>query len=128
MNKLVTPVCATCGCSLIRLGVSKDHIVEANYNEKGLLFCCDGCLQVFGEDPDKYLEEAGSIIVCPTCLGEKKESSSVELLYNSWAINFCRCPFCLSEFMKKPDYYIDRLLGKTRFEGLFHDHNTCCGV
>ncbi len=40
-----TLVCPTCGCSLVRLGISKDEAVAHSYESKEYFFCCDGCLE-----------------------------------------------------------------------------------
>jgi transposase/YHS domain-containing protein len=42
-------------------------------------FCCQGCLDIFVTDPEKYLREIADVIVCPTCLAEKHLESTVTL-------------------------------------------------
>ena len=39
-----TPICAACGCSLVRLGIGKDKVVAHRYNGPEYLFCCQGCV------------------------------------------------------------------------------------
>ncbi len=66
-----TFICRTCGCSLVRLGISKEG--SASYHHRGgeYRFCCQGCADLFAQDPPKYLQETSDLIVCPTCLAEK---------------------------------------------------------
>ncbi len=54
-----TLVCPTCGCSLVRLGISKDEAVAHSHESKEYFFCCDGCLEQFIADPEKHLHETG---------------------------------------------------------------------
>ena len=54
-----TLVCPTCGCSLVRLGISKDEAVAHSHESKEYYFCCDGCLEQFIADPEKHLHETG---------------------------------------------------------------------
>ncbi len=46
-----TPICPTCGCSLVRLGVSKDQATVYRFEGEERLFCCQGCLDLFVTDP-----------------------------------------------------------------------------
>ena len=66
-----TLICPTCGCSLVRLGISKDQATPYSHEGKEYFFCCQGCVDVFAADPEKRLEETKDLIVCPTCLAEK---------------------------------------------------------
>jgi hypothetical protein len=45
--------------------------------------------------------------------------ATVAIDFAGQSIKFCACPCCVSEFMKNPDYYIQRLEGKIAFEGIF---------
>jgi YHS domain-containing protein len=65
-------ICPTCGCSLVRLGISKDNSIVYDYERKDYRFCCDGCAKIFANSPKKYLREIKNIVVCPTCLGDKE--------------------------------------------------------
>ena len=60
-----TPLCPPCGCSLVRLGITKEKAVFYNHNEKEYQFCCNGCLELFKTDPEKYLQEISNLVVCP---------------------------------------------------------------
>ena len=66
-----TPICPTCGCSLVRLGISKDKAVVYVYESREYLFCCKGCLEQSVSEPPRYLQEISDSIVCSVCLGEK---------------------------------------------------------
>jgi YHS domain-containing protein len=124
MSKVYTKICPTCNCSLVRLGIAKSHIEKVSYKEKEVYFCCKGCKEVFSNDPEKYLKEVKEFVVCPTCLAEKLIKYTVKHTFNSLDFYFCRCPHCLTEFHKKPEYFIKRLEGELEFKGIFSD--SCC--
>jgi len=107
-----TLICPTCGCSLVRLGISKEKASISTYNGEKYYFCCHGCVTQFTVDPDKYLNEIKDMIVCPTCLAEKQREFAVKLKIAGREVYFCRCPHCHEGFRKDPDYYIRRLEGK----------------
>jgi len=122
-----TMICATCGCSLIRLGISNEQAVNFEFQSVSYAFCCQGCLKFFKQNPEKYLKETANIEVCPTCLAEKPASFTVPILLDGHKFYFCRCPYCLDTFNESPQYFIDRLAGKTDFKGLFaDDEKSCC--
>jgi len=108
-----TPICPTCSCSLVRLGVGKDAAVAYCYNGEDYLFCCRGCVDIFITDPEKYLAEIKGLAVCPTCLGEKPLERTIRMEHDAVVLHFCRCPHCLKEFAKNPEYYINRLEDST---------------
>lgn len=107
----MTPICPACGCSLVRLGISRAHAVRREHRGEELLFCCRGCAEVFGEDPDRYLGEIADWIVCPTCLAEKRKALTVSISHEGRDIHFCRCPRCLEEFRRRPAELLERLAG-----------------
>lgn len=121
-----TMICSTCGCSLIRLGISKEQAVHYDYQSVSYDFCCQGCKTLFEKAPEIYLKETFDTIVCPTCLSEKPTAYSVSFQFNEEELHFCRCPYCLDTFNKNPEYYLDRLAGKTDFKGLFSDNEGAC--
>lgn len=123
----MTKICATCGCSLVRLGISNQQSVHYQYGLADYYFCCQGCLGIFVQDPEKYLQETSNIVVCPTCLAEKPKDYMVKLIYKTQTLYFCRCPYCLDTFNKDPEKYLFRLTGESDFKGLFSDdENACC--
>ena len=63
-----TEICRTCGCSLVRLGISNDEAAARHCDGERHLFCCEGCADLFVADPAQYLRETQDLIVCPTCL------------------------------------------------------------
>ena len=109
MDPSFTPVCPTCGCSLVRLGLSREDAAHYEYGGEELLFCCEGCVNTFRQSPDTYLEQVEDWIVCPTCLGEKPKSMTVSITHNGTEVYFCRCPYCVEEFRKRPDELLARL-------------------
>ncbi len=120
-----TLVCPTCGCSLVRLGVGKDKAVTYRYTNTDYAFCCQGCVDIFTTDPQKFLLETNDLIVCPTCLAEKPLKAAVKLQIAGQEVHFCRCPYCPEVFQKSPEFYIKRLEGTIPNEGVL-DHEGCC--
>jgi len=122
-----TLICATCGCSLVRLGITLERAAHYEYHGRALVFCCNGCLSLFKQAPKFYLELTRHTIVCPACLSEKTISFSIPYKHNNETLYFCHCPYCMELFKKNPDYYLDRLAGRTDFKGLFSDDpDACC--
>lgn len=121
-----TMICSTCGCSLIRLGINKEQAVRHEYRSVTHFFCCQGCLELFKQDPEMHLKETSDIDVCPTCLAEKPIAFTEPIQFESEELHFCRCPYCLDTFNNNPQYYLDRLAGKTDFKGLFSDDEGAC--
>ncbi|MCZ6547454.1 MAG: hypothetical protein ACE1ZE_05210 [Candidatus Binatia bacterium] len=106
-----TPLCPPCGCSLVRLGITKEKAVFYSHKDREYQFCCNGCLELFKTDPGKYLEEISNLVVCPVCLKEKPREWTTKLDHEGMTFYFCRCPHCEDEFKKKPEHYIKRLAG-----------------
>ena len=104
-----TPICPTCGCSLVRLEISKSNAATHTYGGEEYYFCCQGCVDIFVGDPQKYLREIDDLIVCPTCLAEKPRHLAVKEKIAGQDVYFCRCPHCVEQFRKKPDHYAKRL-------------------
>ena len=120
-----TPICSTCGCSLVRLGIADDDALGYRHEATDYIFCCQGCVEVFITDPQKYLKETNDLIVCPACLAEKPRESAVKLNFSGQEVHFCRCPHCVEAFQENPDFYIQRLEGIIPNEGVL-DHEGCC--
>ena len=120
-----TLICPTCGCSLVRLGITKEQAVTDRSTDEEYHFCCQGCVDLFKTDPEKYLEETADVIVCPTCLAEKPRQWAATLTIAGQEVHFCRCPHCAEVFQKNPDYYIQRLDGTIPNQGVL-DHEGCC--
>ena len=78
-KKIVTSICPTCGCSLVRLGIGEDRWTTTIYEGKKYFFCCQGCTDLFDEDPPRYLKETKDLVVCPTCLAEKPVQWTVRM-------------------------------------------------
>ena len=114
-----TLICPTCGCSLVRLGIGRDEAAAYSYGSKEYYFCCDGCLEQFIADPEKHLHETQGLIVCPVCLTEKSLNLTRQLEFDGGTLHFCRCPLCMKEFNKNPEYYIKRLAGEEEYTGTF---------
>ena len=104
-----TNICPTCGCSLARLRIKKEYSVSYSYNDTEYWFCCQGCLDIFKTDPEKYLKEISNLVVCPVCLKEKPQEWTTTLEHKGTTYHFCRCPHCMDQFKKKPEYFINRL-------------------
>ncbi len=121
---MTTPICPTCGCSLVRLGISKDKAVVHSHAGNEYYFCCDGCLEQFIGNPEKYLQDTDGLIVCPVCLTEKSLNLTRTSEFEGEDLYFCRCPLCMAEFNKNPGYYINRLAGEEDQPGTFK--TACC--
>ena len=106
-----TLLCPTCGCSLVRLGISKDKATPYTYNHEEYHFCCQGCADIFDTAPEKYLQELSGLIVCPVCLAEKPKDVAVRLEIAGEEVHFCRCTHCQDMFRNAPDCYKKRLAG-----------------
>ena len=89
-----TLICPTCGCSLVRLGVTQDNATVYRFEGEERLFCCQECLDLFVSDPAKYLGETRDLVVCPTCLAEKPRQWAVMVKVANDEVWFCRCPYC----------------------------------
>jgi len=120
-----TLICPTCGCSLVRLGVNKEKAATFRYNNEEYFFCCQGCVDLFTTDPQKFLRETNDLIVCPTCLAEKPLNTAIKVQIAGLEVHFCRCPYCAEVFQKAPEFYTQRLEGTIPNEGVL-DHEGCC--
>ena len=120
-----TAICPTCGCSLVRLGISKDESTPHRYDGMEYRFCCQGCLDLFITEPQKYLQLTSDLVVCPTCLAEKALQRAVESQIGGHTVHFCGCPYCVEAFQKNPDFYMGRLAGRIPNKGVL-DHEGCC--
>ena len=116
---IITPICPTCGCSLIRLGIGPDRWTKFIYEGKEYFCCCQDCADLFSQDPAKYLKEIKDWVVCPTCLAEKPMQQTTRMEIAGWEVFFCRCPHCPEVFQKDPDHYVKRLQGKIPYDGIF---------
>ena len=116
-----TLICPNCGCSLVRLEISKDKAAAYSHEGEEYSFCCQPCVEVFKTDPRKYLERLNNTVVCPSCLAEKPLERAVEVNVAGQQVHFCGCPYCVEVFQKDPDFYIKRLEGTIPNDGIF-DH------
>ncbi len=119
-----TLICPTCGCSIVRLGIKRAEATAYSHASKERYFCCEGCMEQFIIDPDRYLSETGDLIVCPVCLTEKPPNLATKLEFENKDLYFCRCPLCMDAFIKNPGYYIKRLAGEEDHPGTFQA--ACC--
>lgn len=123
---MTTLICPTCGCSLVRLGITKENAVMRKYQGKEYSFCCDGCAVAFRENAEALLEETNSLVVCPSCLAEKQINQTVLISFRGEELHFCRCPHCMTVFQEDPEYYVKRLSGEIEFVGVFFGGRGCC--
>ena len=120
-----TLICRTCGCSLVRLGISREKSVRYRHDGEEHHFCCQGCADLFVTGPEESLQETSDLIVCPVCLAEKPLSRAAPLKIGGHDVHLCRCPYCADLFKKNPDFYTKRLEGVIPNEGVL-DHDGCC--
>jgi YHS domain-containing protein len=102
-------LCPTCGCSLVRLGVTREQSVHASRAGTLYFFCCAGCADTFRTDPEHYLARIADVVVCPVCLAEKPITMTVSIEHEGRTVHFCECPYCLDNFTNDPDTYLSRL-------------------
>ena len=103
-------ICPTCGCSLVRLGISREAATHHEHEGRELHFCCEGCLSRFLADPDHHLDQGRDIVVCPTCLGEKPLAVAVPVELDGTTLYFCGCPHCEEAFDRDPEGLTGRLV------------------
>jgi YHS domain-containing protein len=125
-RKMKTLICPTCGCSLVRLGLSELNIATRKYKNEEYSFCCNGCAVIFDNNPDTIINETKDLVVCPSCLAEKPIDQTVVLNHNGNTLYFCKCPFCITVFKENSEYYIKRLSGEIEFSGVFSGGHGCC--
>lgn len=59
---MVTIICRTCGCSLVRLGIRIDKAGIHRHEGEEHYFCCQACVDLFASNPEKYLEETSDLV------------------------------------------------------------------
>ena len=106
-----TLICSACGCSLVRLGISKEKAVPHVHDGQQHHFCCQECRDLFVAEPQKYLRLTNGVIVCPNCLGEKPPDRLATFAHAGQDVPYCGCPYCVEMFRQDPDFYIQRLDG-----------------
>ena len=106
-----TLICSACGCSLVRLGISKEKAVPHVDDGQPHHFCCQGCCDLFIAEPQKYLRLTDGVTVCPTCLGEKPPDRVAIFTHAGQDVPYCGCPYCVEMFRQDPTFYIQRLDG-----------------
>ena len=102
-------ICPTCGCSLVRLNISREQAAPVTYRGADYYFCCKGCAERFASDAERYLAQIRDVVVCPACLGEKPAGLTVILEHAGRTLNFCGCPHCEESFAREPDRLVARL-------------------
>ncbi len=113
-----TLICPYCGCSLVRLGISKEKAATYSYDGTEYHFCCQDCADEFAADPEQHLQRTKDLVVCPTCLAEKTPELTFTFEYAGQEVPYCGCPYCREVFLKAPDYYIKRLEETGAMEGV----------
>ncbi len=124
--KSKTPICSTCGCSLVRLGITEKQCSTRDYKGGKHVFCCEGCAVIFDTAPEPLLKETRPLEVCPSCLAEKPIKQTIKLEHEGEVFYFCRCPHCVKVFLHQPEYYLKRLSGEVEYSGVFSDGQGCC--
>jgi YHS domain-containing protein len=102
-------LCPTCGCSLVRLNISREQAAHISYEGLDYYFCCRGCAERFSSDAERYLAQVRDMVVCPACLCEKPAGVTVVLEHAGKTLNFCGCPHCEESFAREPDRLLARL-------------------
>jgi hypothetical protein len=68
---VMTPICPTCGCSLVRLRIARADATVRTHDGQELLSCCDGCADRCRTRPaaDRYPRAgpAGAVLARRRC-------------------------------------------------------------
>jgi YHS domain-containing protein len=102
-------LCPTCGCSLVRLRISREQASHLLHAGEDYYFCCQGCAERFPSDPERYLAQIRDVVVCPGCLGEKPAGVTVGVEHAGRTLAFCGCPHCEEAFAREPERLLARL-------------------
>ena len=76
----------------------KDQAVPHLHQDRQHLFCCQGCLDLFTAEPEKYLRLTEDVIVCPNCLGEKPPDRAATFIHAGQHVPYSR----ISDFAVVP--------------------------
>ncbi|MBX3178360.1 MAG: YHS domain-containing protein [Candidatus Hydrogenedentes bacterium] len=117
-----TPICPGCLSSLVRLGMHKPTAVAHNYRGREYYFCCRDCVDLFERDAERYLLELKDLIVCPVCLGERYLRSAGLAVVDGVSYYTCRSPRCQAYLAEAPEFYMKRLAGTVKNQGV-RDHD-----
>jgi YHS domain-containing protein len=109
MERVKSVLCPTCGCSLVRLRISRHQAIHLIYDRAEHHFCCKGCAEIFSSDPERYLAQIRDVVVCPGCFGEKPAAVTVSVEHSGRTVNFCGCPHCQEAFDHDPEGLLARL-------------------
>jgi YHS domain-containing protein len=109
IQQIKSVLCPTCGCSLVRLNISREQAARVTYGGADHYFCCNGCAERFSSDPGRYLAQVRDLVVFPACLAEKPAGVTVILEHSGKTLNFCGCPHCEASFAREPDRLLARL-------------------
>src|SRR6266480_7011381 len=71
VRQMKSVLCQTCGCSLVRLQITRKEATHLAYDGADYYFCCTGCAELFRSDPKYYIAQIRDVVLCPGCLGEK---------------------------------------------------------
>jgi YHS domain-containing protein len=102
-------ICPACGCSLVRLGVTREQAARTAHARTLYFFCCEGCAERFRADPERYLAQIADVVVCPACLAERSATRTVTIDVEGQTVHVCGCPGCQSAVERDPDRLLARL-------------------
>jgi YHS domain-containing protein len=97
------------------MGGEIDSTVFADIQGQRVYYCCQGCMNKFKADPDKYFKKAAAEGVlfeniqttCPVS-GKELKDKSVFADYEGRRIVFC-CQGCIGRFMENPQKYLKQM-------------------
>jgi YHS domain-containing protein len=98
----MTPICPTWAARWSAFGIVPESAATYDHEGEWLLFCCAGCVDLFREEPGRYLDEISDWVSRPTCLAEKPRQMTVAISHEGREVRFCRCPGCAEEFTRRP--------------------------
>lgn len=109
--------CVVSGDTLGSMGEAVDYV----HGGRLIRFCCNGCIDDFKSDPDKYLEKIDAAVVaknadsypltaCPVsgdALGGEM-GEPVEYVFGARLVRLC-CKGCVKDFEKNPQTYLNKI-------------------
>jgi YHS domain-containing protein len=101
------------------LGGAIDKSVYVDYQGQRIYFCCPGCKETFGKDPEKFMNKIAESVVllesvqkyCPVMTGHKLPCFTDKNIYSDYKgrrVYFCSRE-CKKSFLEEPEKYLEYL-------------------
>jgi YHS domain-containing protein len=115
------------------MGGNIDKNIYTDYEGKRIYFCCQGCVETFKKDPEKYVSmmEKDGVVLESVAHAEEKCPVSGEPVdkaiyteYEGTRVYFC-CNRCLEEFKKDPEKYMKGMESHDAHHEKHHKEGCC---